>query len=67
MAFDHCPTPARFKAYNLGRGQGFSMLQVIEAMRKETGFGYRYNIIGHRYVEAILLFLEWSSPLTFQI
>lgn len=63
-AFDNCPTPARFKAYNLGRGQGFSVLQIVEAMRKETGFDYRYNIIGRRYVESILLFLEWSSPLT---
>jgi UDP-glucose 4-epimerase len=63
-AFDNCPTPAWSKAYNLGRGQGFSVLQVVEAMRKETGFDYRYNIIGRWYVEAILLFLEWSSPLT---
>ena len=46
--FDNCPTPARYKAYNLGRGQGFSVLQIIEAMRKETGFDYRYNIIGRR-------------------
>jgi UDP-glucose 4-epimerase len=54
--FDNCPTPARFKAYNLGRGQGFSVLQIVEAMRKETGFDYRYNIIGRRYVESTLLF-----------
>ncbi|KAH9983882.1 hypothetical protein BJV77DRAFT_1062321 [Russula vinacea] len=46
--FDNCPTPARFKAYNLGRGQGFSVLQILEAMRKATGFDYRYNIIGRR-------------------
>jgi UDP-glucose 4-epimerase len=47
-AFDNCTTPARFKAYNLGRGQGFSVLQILEAMRKATGFDYRYNIIGRR-------------------
>ena len=51
-AFDNCPTPARFKAYNLGRGQGFSVLQILEAMRKATGFDYRYNIIGRRCVES---------------
>ncbi|KAH9980603.1 THO complex subunit 1 transcription elongation factor-domain-containing protein [Russula compacta] len=46
--FDNCPTPARFKVYNLGRGQGFSVLQILEAMRAATGFDYRYNIIGRR-------------------
>ena len=50
--FDDCPTPARYKAYNLGRGQGFSVLQIVEAMRKETGFDYRFNIIGRRYVKS---------------
>lgn len=48
--FDNCPTPARYKAYNLGRGQGFSVLQILEAMRAETGFDYTYNIIGRRCV-----------------
>ncbi|KAI0297619.1 UDP-glucose 4-epimerase [Multifurca ochricompacta] len=46
--FDNCPTPARYKAYNLGRGQGFSVLQILEAMRTTTGFDYKYNIIGRR-------------------
>jgi UDP-glucose 4-epimerase len=54
-AFDNCPTPARFKAYNLGRGQGTSVLQILEAMRKATGFDYRYNIIGRRCVVYIVL------------
>lgn len=48
--FDNRPTPAQFKAYNLGRGQGFSVLQIVEAMRAATGFDYRYNIIGRRCV-----------------
>ena len=48
--FDNCPTPALFKTYNLGRGQGFSVLQILEAMRAATGFDYRYNIIGRRCV-----------------
>ena len=55
-AFDNCPTPARFKAYNLGRGQGFSVLQILEAMRAETGFDYRYNIIGRRCVVSLVSF-----------
>jgi hypothetical protein len=62
-AFDNCPTPARFKAYNLGRGQGFSVLQILEAMRKATGFDYRYNIIGRRCVVSTVFF-KWSTPLT---
>jgi UDP-glucose 4-epimerase len=56
--FDNCPTPAQYKAYNLGRGQGFSVLQIVEAMRKETGFDYRYNITGRRYVESTLSFVK---------
>ena len=50
--FDNCPTPARYKAYNLGRGQGFSVLQILEAMRAATGFDYTYNIIGRRCVSS---------------
>lgn len=37
-----------FKAYNLGRGRGISVLQIVEAMRKATGFDYKYEIIGRR-------------------
>src|SRR6266849_590227 len=53
-AFDNCLTRARCKAYNLGHGQGFSVLQIFEAMRKETD--YRCNIVGRRYVESTPLF-----------
>jgi UDP-glucose 4-epimerase len=45
------PTPdARYKAYNLGRGKGISVLEIVEAMRKATGFDFKYEIIGRRYV-----------------
>ncbi|KAF5323331.1 hypothetical protein D9611_005534 [Ephemerocybe angulata] len=37
-----------FKGYNLGKGKGVSVLQIIEAMRKATGFDYQYEIIGRR-------------------
>jgi len=39
---------ASFKAYNLGKGKGVSVLQIVEAMRKTTGFDYKYEIIGRR-------------------
>jgi UDP-glucose 4-epimerase len=53
--FDNCPSSALFKAYNLGRGQGFSVLQILEAMRAATGFDYRYNVIGRRCVASTVL------------
>ncbi|CAK5264459.1 unnamed protein product [Mycena citricolor] len=42
------PTGARYKAYNLGRGKGFSVLQIVQAMREATGFDYQYEIVGRR-------------------
>ena len=47
--FDNCPD-ARFKAYNLGKGRGMSVLDIVEAMRKATGFDYKYEFIGRRYM-----------------
>ncbi|KAH7927255.1 UDP-glucose 4-epimerase [Leucogyrophana mollusca] len=46
--FDNCPDDARYKAYNLGKGRGMSVLQIVEAMRKATGFDFKYEIIGRR-------------------
>ena len=46
--FDNCPTEARYKAYNLGKGKGMSVLQIVEAMRAETKFDFKYEIIGRR-------------------
>lgn len=48
--FDNCPDEARCKAYNLGKGQGMSVLQIVGAMRKATGFDYKYEIVGRRCV-----------------
>lgn len=39
-----------FKAYNLGKGKGVSVLEIIAAMRKATGYDFRYEIIGRRSV-----------------
>ena len=46
--FDDCTDAARYKAYNLGRGRGMSVLQILEAMRKATGFDFKYEIVGRR-------------------
>lgn len=46
--FDNCPDSARYKAYNLGKGKGMSVLQIVEAMRKATGFDYKYEVVGRR-------------------
>lgn len=37
-----------FKAYNLGRGQAYSVLQIIAAMHKATGVDFPYEIVGRR-------------------
>jgi UDP-glucose 4-epimerase len=39
---------AFFKAYNLGKGKVVSVLQIVEAMRRATGFDYKYEVIGRR-------------------
>ncbi|KAG6829777.1 hypothetical protein H0H92_003567 [Tricholoma furcatifolium] len=41
-------TKAFYKAYNLGRGQGYSVLQIVEAMREATGFDFKQEVIGRR-------------------
>lgn len=41
-------SPGKFKAYNLGKGVGMSVLNMIEAMKKVTGYGYPYKIVGRR-------------------
>ncbi|CAK9786626.1 putative galactose metabolism-related protein [Cutaneotrichosporon oleaginosum] len=48
--FDKCDPRADgfFRAFNLGRGKGQSVLTMIEAMRKATGFDYKYEIVGRR-------------------
>ena len=46
--FDSCPDPARYKAYNLGKGKGMSVLQIVEAMRKATGFNYQWEVVERR-------------------
>jgi UDP-glucose 4-epimerase len=38
----------KFKAYNLGKGVGMSVLNMIEAMKKVSGYEYPHKIVGRR-------------------
>lgn len=38
----------KYKAYNLGKGKGMSVLNMIDAMKKASGFDYKFEIIGRR-------------------
>ncbi|PWN23705.1 UDP-glucose 4-epimerase [Microstroma glucosiphilum] len=46
--FQNLPSAGKYRAYNLGKGKGMSVLQMIEAMKKVTGYGYPYEIVGRR-------------------
>lgn len=37
-----------YRAFNLGRGKGLSVLDMIEAMRKASGFDYKYELVARR-------------------
>ena len=49
--FEKSADSVYFKAYNLGKGKGMSVLDILQAMRKATGFDFKYTIIGRRYDE----------------
>lgn len=38
----------KFKEYNLGKGKGMSVLEMVAAMGKASGFEYKYTVIGRR-------------------
>ncbi|KAJ4470806.1 UDP-glucose 4-epimerase [Lentinula aciculospora] len=38
----------KFKAYNLGKGHGMSVLQIVGAMKTATGFDYKTEVVGRR-------------------
>lgn len=46
--FEEGADNACYKAYNLGKGKGISVLQIVEAMRIATGFQFQTDIIGRR-------------------
>lgn len=37
-----------FKAYNLGKGRGQSVLDIVAAMTKATGHEYKTEVVGRR-------------------
>lgn len=50
----------RYKAYNLGKGKGMSVLQMVKAMKDASGFDYVYEIIGRRYVSFCFSFFIFT-------
>lgn len=47
--FSQCTsTDGQYRAFNLGRGKGMSVLEMIAAMAKATGYKYAYEIVGRR-------------------
>jgi UDP-glucose 4-epimerase len=49
-----------YRAFNLGKGKGMSVLDMINAMKKASGFDFQYKIVGRRCVSLFFLLL----PLT---
>ena len=37
-----------FRAFNLGKGHGMSVFDIVEAMKKATGFEFKTEVIGRR-------------------
>ena len=47
--FDHAEAGhGKCRAFNLGKGVGMSVLNMIEAMRKVTGYEFPYDIVERR-------------------
>jgi UDP-glucose 4-epimerase len=46
--FSKVPSEPHYKAYNLGKGNGKSVFQIIEAMKGTTGFDYKTEVVGRR-------------------
>ncbi|KAG9127322.1 UDP-glucose-4-epimerase [Ceratobasidium sp. 392] len=46
--FANCEDRAKYKGYNLGKGRGQSVLEIVEAMRIATGFDFKTEVVGRR-------------------
>ncbi|KDN53072.1 UDP-glucose 4-epimerase [Tilletiaria anomala UBC 951] len=46
--YANLPTPGKYRSFNLGKGVGMSVLQMVEAMRKVSGYDYPSTIVGRR-------------------
>ncbi len=49
VAFTSLPDRAKYKAYNLGRGKGQSVFDIVNAMKRATGKEFTTRVIGRRY------------------
>lgn len=38
----------KFRAFNLGKGHGMSVFDIVEAMKKATGFDFQTQVVGRR-------------------
>ena len=47
-----------YRAFNLGKGKGMSVLDMINAMKKASGFDFKYEIVGRRYVHPVKTLME---------
>lgn len=47
-ALDHTAKPGEVATYNIGTGQGYSVLEVIKAFEQATGKSIAYKILGRR-------------------
>ncbi|KAG8927558.1 UDP-glucose-4-epimerase [Tulasnella sp. 419] len=47
-AFQNLPDRAKYKAYNLGKGRGQSVFNIVDAMRKASGVNFKTRVIGRR-------------------
>ncbi|PKI85280.1 hypothetical protein MVES1_001381 [Malassezia vespertilionis] len=46
--FVNAKNDGKYRAFNLGKGVGMSVLNMIDAMRKATGYEFPYEIVGRR-------------------
>lgn len=74
-ALNHLDHPNIYKAYNVGTGNGTSVLEIIEAFKKASGRDIPYEIIGRRpgdiatcYADPSLANKElgWAAKLSIQ-
>lgn len=47
-ALDHLPAISGYKAYNLGAGEGYSVLEMVKAFEKASGRAVPYQILPRR-------------------
>jgi UDP-glucose 4-epimerase len=46
--YENVGKKGKYRAFNLGTGTAYSVKQMIEAMKKASGFDYKYDIVGRR-------------------